>query len=253
VTPNDGGTSGSRTTPSTVPAVRRGAAAAREILIDAAGKQWNVDRSRLEVRDGSVIDPSTDRRFSYSELARSEEPARAFQGAIPRDVILTRVGNWKVLGTHVKKVDAEAIVTGRHRYPSDIVRPNMLYGKVLRSPSYGASLTAVDLTPVRKMQGVSAVHDGNFVGCSAPTSRAKGHRSPRRHGPLGVAGSSFQREAVFLPQETCRNSGSRPGRATCTREGLRRRRARPCRASTPRLLSGSLHPARSHGAAGRGG
>ncbi|MCX6636898.1 MAG: molybdopterin-dependent oxidoreductase, partial [Acidobacteria bacterium] len=37
--PNDGGTSGSSTTPRTVPLVRRAAAAARDLLLAAAGRQ----------------------------------------------------------------------------------------------------------------------------------------------------------------------------------------------------------------------
>jgi len=43
LTPDDGRTAGSRTTPSTVPAVRQGAATARELLTRLAGKQWDVE------------------------------------------------------------------------------------------------------------------------------------------------------------------------------------------------------------------
>jgi isoquinoline 1-oxidoreductase len=61
-------------------------------------------------------------------------------------------------------------VTGTHRYPSDIIRPNMVYGKVLRPSAYGATLKSIDLTPAEKMDNVKVVHDGDFVGCVAPTS-----------------------------------------------------------------------------------
>ena len=53
-TPADGTTAGSGTTPRTVPSVRRAAAAARELLLATAGKKFEVDRSRLEMRDGAV-------------------------------------------------------------------------------------------------------------------------------------------------------------------------------------------------------
>jgi len=43
LTPDDGRTAGSRTTPSTVPAVRQGAATARELLRNLAAEQWKVD------------------------------------------------------------------------------------------------------------------------------------------------------------------------------------------------------------------
>jgi isoquinoline 1-oxidoreductase len=48
----------------------------------------------------------------------------------------------------------------------------MLYGRVLRAPSYGAVLIAADLSTAQKMPGVIAVRDGGFVGCAAPTSFA---------------------------------------------------------------------------------
>lgn len=53
-TPNDGGTSGSTTTPRTAPLVRRAAATARDLLLAAVGRQFGVDDARLEVRDGAV-------------------------------------------------------------------------------------------------------------------------------------------------------------------------------------------------------
>jgi isoquinoline 1-oxidoreductase len=46
----------------------------------------------------------------------------------------------------------------------------MLYGKILRPPSYGAKLTGIDLAPAKAMEGVAAVEDGAFVGVAAPTS-----------------------------------------------------------------------------------
>ena len=49
VTPNDGSTAGSRTTPSTVPVVRRACAAAREMLVRVAAERWNLDASQLRV------------------------------------------------------------------------------------------------------------------------------------------------------------------------------------------------------------
>ena len=44
--PDDGITAGSMTTPRTVPVVRRGAAAARELLIGFACQQWKMERAR---------------------------------------------------------------------------------------------------------------------------------------------------------------------------------------------------------------
>jgi isoquinoline 1-oxidoreductase len=166
-TPDDGGTAGSRTTPSTVPAMRQAAAAAREILVGLAAKRLGVDKSRLVAQGGAIHENSSGRRLSYGELARESE--EALRAAAPDGVTVTSVERWEVLGTSVARPNARDIVTGKHQYPSDIRRPGMLYGNILRPPSYGAVLEAIDLGPAKAMAGVTAVHDGAFVGCAAPT------------------------------------------------------------------------------------
>ncbi len=170
LTPDDGSTAGSASTPRSVPAVRRGAAAAREVLIDYAANQWKVDRKAISVRDGQALVDSKPERISYRDLVGSEEAARLLDQNIPADVTLTPVSEWKVFGKPTRRPNARDLVTGAHKYPSDISRPGMLYGKVLRAPAYGAKLTSVDLTPAQAMKGVVAVHDDQFVGVAAPTS-----------------------------------------------------------------------------------
>lgn len=167
VTPNDGSTAGSRTTPSTVPVVRRASAAAREMLIQTAAEEWNVDASRLRVEAGAVRHAA--KTITYADLARSKRLTSADDASAPRGVPLTDIGDWKVLGRDQLKAKAREIVTGAHRYPSDIALANMLYGAVLRPPSYGARLASVDLAPGRRL-GAVAVRDGDFVGCAASTS-----------------------------------------------------------------------------------
>ncbi len=168
--PDDGITAGSRTTPSTVPAVRRGAATARELLTRLAAEQWKVDPGALDVHNGTIKHKTTGQTISYADLARSKDIAKIFEQPVSSDVALTPVGQWKTLGTSVPRPNSRDIVTGAHKYPSDIVRPNMLYGKILRPPSYGATLESIDLSPAKAMKGVVVVRDDQFVGCAAPSS-----------------------------------------------------------------------------------
>jgi isoquinoline 1-oxidoreductase len=168
--PDDGITAGSGSTPRTVPAVRHGAAAAREALITFAAQRWNVDRSKIQVQDGKAIGASSATTLSYADLASDADAAKALEQAIPSDVTVTPVTEWKVLGKPTQRPNARDIVSGTHQYPSDISRPGMLYGKVLRAPSYGAKLTAIDLGPAQAMKDVAAVRDDQFVGVAAPTS-----------------------------------------------------------------------------------
>ena len=170
LTPDDGSTAGSRTTPASVPAVRRGTAAAREILIELAAKQWGVESKSLRAENGAIVDAAGSRKLTYAELAASANLDEAFQKMIPRDVTVTAVKDWTVTGVSTPRPNGRDNVTGAHRFPCDITRPNMLYGKVLRPPSYGAVLETIDLATAEKMPGVVVVRDRGFVGCAAPTS-----------------------------------------------------------------------------------
>jgi isoquinoline 1-oxidoreductase len=172
--PDDGGTAGSRTTPSSVPAIRRAGAAARQLLIDTAAAAFAVETKDLSVREGKVEGLPAGKQFSYADLAAAKH-ADALKRDVAPGVTVKEVAQWRVLGTSVPQVGAIEIVTGKHRYPSDITRPGMLYGTILRPASYGAKLEEIDLAPARALPGVTAVRDGDFVGFTAPTSFAAEH------------------------------------------------------------------------------
>jgi isoquinoline 1-oxidoreductase len=169
LTPNDGGTYGSQTTPRTLPAVRQAAAAARSVLIAAAARAWGVETPAIELRDGKALHAASKREMGYGELAASEEATRSL--AQPAgNVTVTAVSEWKVMGSPALRHDARDMVTGRHAYPTDITRPRMGYGKVLRPPAYGAKLVSLDEAAAKSIGGVKVVRDGEFVGVVAPNS-----------------------------------------------------------------------------------
>jgi len=169
--PDDGMTAGSGSTPRTVPAVRQGAAAARELLIEFAGRRWGVERGLVEMRDGKAFHVPTARSLSYADLAASDEEAAKLNEGIPSGISLSPVKEWKVLGVSTRRPNARDLVTGAHLFPSDISRPDMLFGKVLRAPAYNAKLIEVDLEPAKALKQVVVVRDDSFVGVAAPTLR----------------------------------------------------------------------------------
>ncbi len=172
--PDDGGTYGSRSTPSTIPAVRAGCASARALLVGLAAERWGVAPSSIDVQDGCARDEKGDRKLAYADLAADAEAAKALERGVSREVALASVASWRTMGVSVPRPNGRDIVAGSHEYPSDVVRPGMLYGKVLRAPSFGATLESIDLAPAEAMGGVVAVRDGQFVGvAAASTSRAE--------------------------------------------------------------------------------
>lgn len=168
--PDDGITAGSRTTPINVPEMRQAAATARELLVQLAAGRWNVPASGLEVRNGVISDPSGERTLNYADLASAGDVLEVLSARVRTDLTLTSPEDFSVLGRSIPRPNARDLVTGTHLFPSDIVRPNMLYGRILRPPAYGAGLKSVDLSPAEAMDGVRVVRDGSFVGVAAPTS-----------------------------------------------------------------------------------
>ena len=165
-TPWDAGTFGSQTTPRMAPQLARAAAAAREMLIDQAAARWQADRASLSAREGRIV-ARDGRSFSYGELMHDQ----ALSGVVPASPPLETTEQWQVRGTPVHKVDGRDFVTGRHDYTPDVTLPGLVYGRIVRPESYGATLAAVDDTKARAIAGVRVVRDGDFLGVVAPTER----------------------------------------------------------------------------------
>ncbi len=165
--PYDAGTFGSRTTPQMGTQLRKAAATARQALLEMAAKNWNAEVKSLKAEQGNVINPQTQNKLSYGELTKGQQ----LLISISDDVRVTPATDWKVAGKTVPKVNGKSFITGRHQYVSDMKLPGMLYGKVLRAPSYGAKLVNIDVSKAQAMPGVVVVRDGEFVGVAAPKER----------------------------------------------------------------------------------
>ncbi|HKO05703.1 MAG TPA: molybdopterin cofactor-binding domain-containing protein [Candidatus Acidoferrales bacterium] len=166
-TPWDMGTFGSRTTPTMAPQLRRAAAALRDLLVEVAAKRWNLAPAALTAADGKVADPASHRSMTYAELARG----RSLAQMIPAEDPVTPASQWTVAGLPLPKVDGRDFVTGRHQYTPDIRPEGVLCGKVLRPPAFGAALVSLDPRGAQALPGVVVVHDGDFVGVTAPRLR----------------------------------------------------------------------------------
>jgi isoquinoline 1-oxidoreductase len=167
LTPYDAGTFGSQTTPRMAPVLARAAASAREMLIDQAAARLQVDRQTLTAKDGQVSGAGN-RAVRYGELTQGQK----LTGTIAAEPALTPATQWTVRGTAPKKVDGREFVTGRHQYAPDVVRPSMLYGRVIRPDGYGGTLVSADDSAARLIPDVVVVRDGDLLGIVAPTERA---------------------------------------------------------------------------------
>ena len=118
----------------------------------------------LKAENGMVVNTATKEKAGYGELTKGQQLMMTISDNVP--VIAAK--DWKVAGKSVPKVDERNFISGKHIYVSDMKLPGMLYGKVLRPPSYGAKLVEADLTKAKNIAGVIVVKDGDFVGVAAP-------------------------------------------------------------------------------------
>jgi isoquinoline 1-oxidoreductase len=164
VCPFDVGTFGSRSMPDAGEHLRQAAASARECLLRLAAAQWNVAAAELVASDGCIRQSDGSRSVSYGELVRGIRRVEVTSGSAP----VTSGPAEQVVGRPTGRVTAAEIVTGAKRYPSDLSRPGMLHGRVLRPPAFGAILRSVDIARAKALPGVTVVHEGSFVGVAAP-------------------------------------------------------------------------------------
>ncbi|MBA7487316.1 4-hydroxybenzoyl-CoA reductase subunit alpha [subsurface metagenome] len=70
---------------------------------------------------------------------------------------------YDVIGTKVTRLDAKSKVTGKAMYVDDVMLPNMLYGKILRSPHPHARILNIDTSRAEQLLGVKAILTGRNV------------------------------------------------------------------------------------------
>ena len=164
LTPDEGHTSGSRSIDEGGTALRYASAEARDLLLREAAKRLDIPLDKLTIEDGVVSGFDRIRRVSYWELPHTALLAREATASVKPKA----ASKHSIVGTAVDRLDIPFKATGTPRYVQDIELPGMLFGRVVRPPSYDAQLTAFDADAIRKLPGVVAVlRDGNFIGVVA--------------------------------------------------------------------------------------
>jgi CO/xanthine dehydrogenase Mo-binding subunit len=161
-TPDEGMTAGSLSVENSGTALRFACAEARALLLGVAAKKLGVAPAQLSVADGVVT--AGDGKLTYAQLAADAGMRReATAKAKPKSPDAHRM-----VGKSIPRRDIPGKVTGQPSYVQDIRQPGMLYGRVVRPPSYRAQLLSCDDAGVRSMPGVTAVVcDGSFVAVAA--------------------------------------------------------------------------------------
>ena len=148
------GTGGSRGIRISEDYVRRGAAAARIMLMQAAANQWNVPVEELTVDKGVITHKATGRKTTYGKVA---DLASTLTPPDPKSIVLRDPRNWKVAGQPYARLDTANKVNGSKVYGVDLQLPGMLCASVKSCPVFGGKLVSYDEAKIKDMRGVKGV------------------------------------------------------------------------------------------------
>jgi len=151
-TPDQGHTSGSQSIEYGGTAIRLACAEARALLVDHAAERLGLSAEALKVSEGVIAAPDG-RKLGYGELAAGLELRRE----ITAKVAPKPLKELTIVGRSVPRRDIPAKVPGGAAYVQDTRLPEMVHGRVVRPPRYGARLDTVDDAAARAVPGVIAV------------------------------------------------------------------------------------------------
>jgi nicotinate dehydrogenase subunit B len=167
VTPDQGTTSGSQSTPTNFNSenLALAAATAREALLNLAAKKLGEPVEQLTLADG-VITGKTGRGVRYEELIGGKH----FNLPLSPTAKRRSAADWTVLGKPFPALDITALMTGQYEFVHHIRIPRLLHGRVVRPPEMGATVAHVDEQSVRNVRGlVKVVVRKDFIGVVAET------------------------------------------------------------------------------------
>ena len=148
------GTGGSRGIRISEDYVRRGAAAARIMLVQAAANNWNVPASELKVDKGVITHPQSGRSTTYGKVAQQ---AALLTPPDPKSITLKDPRTWKVAGQPYARLDTANKVNGSKVFGVDLLLPGMLCAAVKACPVFGGKLVSYDEAKVKSLRGVKGV------------------------------------------------------------------------------------------------
>ena len=117
-------------------------AAAREMLIETAAEQWEVDSETLEIRDGLVTNSTGSKLAPIYEFAAAA--GRLTPPAKPR---LKKPEDFKLIGQSIPRLDIPPKVDGSAIYSIDVDLPGMRYVAIKHAPVFGAAVETLGQPP----------------------------------------------------------------------------------------------------------
>jgi isoquinoline 1-oxidoreductase beta subunit len=148
------GTGGSRGIRTSQDYVRRGGAAARILLLQAAADQWKVPVAELTVSKGVIAHAASKRKTSYGKVAAA---ASKVTPPDPKAIKLKDPKDWSIAGKPLKRLDTADKLNGSKIYAIDLKLPGMLCAAIKDCPVFGGKVKSIDESKIAGMPGVKKV------------------------------------------------------------------------------------------------
>ena len=132
--------------------VRKGGAAARTMLVQAAADGWNVPAAECVVAKGVITHRPSGRSTSYGKVCEA-----AAKLAPPGEVALKDPKDWKIAGQRVARLDTAAKLDGSQIYGMDLKLPGMLNAAIRDCPVFGGKVKSYDAAAIAGRPGVKKV------------------------------------------------------------------------------------------------
>jgi isoquinoline 1-oxidoreductase beta subunit len=132
--------------------VRKGGAAARMMLAQAAANQWNVPVAECVAEKSVITHKPSGRKLTYGAVADAAGKLQA-----PADIKLKDPKDWKLAGKRLARLDTVDKTTGKQIYGMDLTMPGMLNAAIKDCPVFGGKVKSFDPSAVTGKPGVKKV------------------------------------------------------------------------------------------------
>ena len=163
----DLGTGGSGSVAGSWLPLRQAGAAAREMLIAAAAKRWEVGADTCKAKNGFVVHGHPERSFRFGELV-----AEASKLPIPNlnKVPLKNSDDFTIVGHDTHRLDTADKSGGKAKFGIDSRVPGMRYAVIARCPVFEGKVASFDATKAKAVPGVRNVFEIKTSGRGASTT-----------------------------------------------------------------------------------
>jgi isoquinoline 1-oxidoreductase beta subunit len=132
--------------------LRMAGATARHMLKEAAAQVWQVPFAEITTAAGMLHHEVTGKTAHFGEMASAAAKIK-----VPEEVELKEKGNFSIIGTSRKNVDAKKIVTGEPLFGLDTYKDGMLIAMIVHPPAFGKQFKSMDADMVKNMPGIKDV------------------------------------------------------------------------------------------------